>query len=1304
MKRLILFLCLCVALLPDAWAQSGVTVNYSFANYSQRPTNVRRFQEWPVPPPAGLTWGTNILLPAPINISVAAYPWMTNGYLTVSNLVAGIPYGFSVSDTIGTYAFTNYFPATDAGSNVLASQRLALIDGPYIIPLVVTNLTFATNYIAWYNNYTNVYQYTNGIGGTPLAAGTNTVLSTNTGAISVNVPTTAFDAAGAATAATRFAARTAIAYCQANNLSQNGPYADVAGMVNEFVQGGIWSSLVDAGSCHTNHSFNGIKGTPATVANLSAGQPAINGYTLGSTTSISLPVGDIRTNTLVFTVQVNGTGNTSGNDLIGLYGATPTTVAERLYFASDHLGPVINTVGQSETSQASTYTYSGITHWYQVNSGEIFTMAYEFSGTNVWAYWDGVFCQSNNFPFAVTNPVSQLIIGQSEANAAQVTVGSWALFNSLLTTNQVLAATRALRWLDPQAADFIAAGDSTAYGWFSIATNSIPYLFDNVGNNASKYYYMNMAQSGTSLEQFTNNVPAIENFAPEGKVQKTINFISSGYNNVGGALDGYTNPLTMFNEMSNAVVALNSFGIETWLNDIRPFGTNTTYTLTPINNNGRILYDSLLSSNVMLPTRLVQQSQMFTVTDMQNPAFSLDGLHTIDGGSTRVAAFLSGSVQPGVWVGNGLFPTTQIADSVGNITGNSFTGPGTGLTGIPNTAINGTAVTNGQPTINSGGTNSSNSSISLNAKLGTAFAVANLVAVDTGSSGNPQLQMYANNNGGALIGDALQLNPALNEWQFLNYPLADSGGFIGPLTGSLANGTGLPVTGISATGTASSSTYLRGDGSWQTPSGGGGGNVYSNTVVVFSGVTTTNLTAYGSTVIGYQTVSNNGPTIVYFFANANSYAENNLQNVSNGTNASGDWVVTADNGNSNSYYADFGANSSRFGTGSYPFGGDQFYLFSVGTSNNASTTTNLANLWINALETNAVVNIGAGNGGVGTAMTISNNLVGIGTQTPSQLLEVNGIEQIDTGETNAGYLSIAKGATNYSSTAAIQSPTVVATTSFNGPASGLTSIPAAQLTGSLPTINGANLTNLTGANVTGYVPNATAAVTATNLVSPATVGTVIVTNLNAQYMTVSNNGPTVLNITANTNGYAEVNIQNYSGGTNSSSVFTATANNGSANSYFINMGINGTNFGTGSFPSGTNNAYIQVAGPANNAANAADTVNLFEGVLQTNGFIGWTAGNGGTQTNMQLSTAGLTLNVGTFNGAFNGTANSLKIGTNNGSAAFSDQSGVITTLASPPGVQSPTTIYFPTAPPTNATGYLKYSYNPTNQTIQLYYY
>lgn len=52
-----------------------------------------------------------------------------------------------------------------------------------------------------------------------------------------------------------------------------------------------------------------------------------------------------------------------------------------------------------------------------------------------------------------------------------------------------------------------------------------------------------------------------------------------------------------------------------------------------------------------------------------------------------------------------------------------------------------------------------------------------------------------------------------------------------PASGTLTNATGLPVGGISATGTPSSSTFLRGDGSWQTVTTAPAG---SNTQVQFN--------------------------------------------------------------------------------------------------------------------------------------------------------------------------------------------------------------------------------------------------------------------------------------------------------------------------------------------------------------------------------------------------------------------------------------------------------------------------------------
>ncbi len=67
------------------------------------------------------------------------------------------------------------------------------------------------------------------------------------------------------------------------------------------------------------------------------------------------------------------------------------------------------------------------------------------------------------------------------------------------------------------------------------------------------------------------------------------------------------------------------------------------------------------------------------------------------------------------------------------------------------------------------------------------------------------------------------------------------GGALGtPSSGTLTNATGLPIAGISATGTKNSTTYLRGDGTWATPSGSGDASTNTassvdSEVVLFSG-------------------------------------------------------------------------------------------------------------------------------------------------------------------------------------------------------------------------------------------------------------------------------------------------------------------------------------------------------------------------------------------------------------------------------------------------------------------------------------
>jgi hypothetical protein len=137
----------------------------------------------------------------------------------------------------------------------------------------------------------------------------------------------------------------------------------------------------------------------------------------------------------------------------------------------------------------------------------------------------------------------------------------------------------------------------------------------------------------------------------------------------------------------------------------------------------------------------------------------------------------------------------------------------------------------------------------------------------------------------------------------------------------------------------------------------------------------------------------------------------------------------------------------------------------------------------------------------------------------------------------------------------------------------------------------------------------------------------------------TNNAPTILTFSANTNTYAEINVQNFNSGGSASGDVTVTANNGSANQFYGNFGINSSGFtNTAALPSGTNTVYLIAQGNAGNT-NGGTTVNLFVGAAQTNAAIQWSAGNGLTTTNMQLTASGLTLNVGQFSGNGAGVTN-----------------------------------------------------------------
>jgi hypothetical protein len=362
-------------------------------------------------------------------------------------------------------------------------------------------------------------------------------------------------------------------------------------------------------------------------------------------------------------------------------------------------------------------------------------------------------------------------------------------------------------------------------------------------------------------------------------------------------------------------------------------------------------------------------------------------------------------------------------------------------------------------------------------------------------------------------------------------------------------------------------------------------------------------------------------TVLQVSANYNEYAEVNFQNINPGNAATTDYVATADNGTNTTYYVDMGIASSSFdGLSANTLGpvinANDAYLYAQGSNGTgiggnlivATSTpgTHLKFVVGGGTDSNVVIDVTSAGANVNGNLT-ANYLFGNGSQLtglPASYGNANVAAYLPTYTGSLGALTGAITTTGNVTANNVHAANLTATGYFIGDGSLLTNLPAgdysnANVAAYLPTYSG-NIDATIVSNTQPYinqvgtllslaVANNASFGARVSVAGNTTIGGDLTVNGNvnipgninqisgnsaqffgnsqgfgALYAGISsgyaNLPSTVLQISSNSNEYAQVNFQNINPGNAASSDYVATADNGTNDIYYVDVGIASSTF------------------------------------------------------------------------------------------------------------------------------------------------
>lgn len=542
---------------------------------------------------------------------------------------------------------------------------------------------------------------------------------------------------------------------------------------------GLWDNLVDAAVLGTNLNLAGnYWGTLKLRYGTNANGGVMQDYGLrfyGTNYAYVRDLPDMRTSTIIvvyqgttlatnaiIAAQNSATSNSSIAVMAYPYVGAPT------YDARDidvfHGGNI--SAGQVTSNAIPFWTGPGLSAF----TDEEHTIAVASDSTGKRSVWvEGWNDESpstiwTNTPWTMTNTITSLNLGAflaGDANAPASgafsgVVKAFAVFDKMLTTNEVSEAAAALRCLDVRPESAIFVGDSlTSYydlpsesGTFF--TNTYPWQYMNSVGISNRYYWRNLGQGSTfTFDWVTFYNDRVRQHRPREGVSKARILYRLGANDLlyGTALgadyiNGAINAVSNFCRLASA----DGFTVE-------------VLTVTPITNSfggqlsndtPRLVFNRALETNANWFTKLWKVDELFPNMNT-NSLYSTDGTHPTYRHNRALADYLASG-------GTAMTTTGILANVRGTIKAEQFTGSGANLTALAASELTGvipaSVVSNSVAaagTLNISTANVTNLSVINGATVGQNVAVGgNVIGLGTGLTNADGFHFAATNESKAV--------------------------------------------------------------------------------------------------------------------------------------------------------------------------------------------------------------------------------------------------------------------------------------------------------------------------------------------------------------------------------------------------------------------------------------------------------------------------------------------------------------------------------------------------------------------------